>query len=101
MVKNRPANAEDVSLIPGLGRFPWRRNWQPIPVFLPGKSHGQRRLAGYSQWDHKESDMTEHALCVCWVWECITAHGGGARSGEPPGAQANLDIEQGPQVWLF
>ena len=38
---------------------PWRRKWQPTPVFLPGKSHGQRGLAGYSSWGHKESDMTE------------------------------------------
>ena len=36
-----------------LGRFPWRRKWQPSPVFLPGKSHGQRSLAGYSVWDCK------------------------------------------------
>ena len=35
--------------------------WQPTPVFLPGKFHGQRRLAGYSPWGHKESDMTECA----------------------------------------
>ena len=37
--------------VPGLGRYPgepWRRAWQPTPVFLPGESHGQRRLAGYS-----------------------------------------------------
>jgi len=37
----------------------WRRNWQPIPVFLPGKSHGQRSLAGCNPWGHKESDRTE------------------------------------------
>ena len=39
--------------------MPWRRKQQPIPVFLPGKSHGQRSLEGYSPWGHKESDMTE------------------------------------------
>ena len=33
---------------PWVGKIPWRRKWQPISVFLPGKSHGQRRLAGYS-----------------------------------------------------
>ena len=33
--------------------------WQPTPVFLPGKFHGQKSLAGYSPWGHKESDMTE------------------------------------------
>ena len=35
---------------PWVGKFPWRRKWQPTPVFLPGKSHGQRSLAGYSPW---------------------------------------------------
>ena len=37
----------------------WRRKWQPIPVFLPGKFHGQRSLVGYSPWGRKESDTTE------------------------------------------
>ena len=37
----------------------WRRKWQPTPVFLPGKSHGWRSLAGYGPWGHKESDTTE------------------------------------------
>ena len=40
-------------------KIPWRRAWQPTPAFLPGESHGQRFLAGYSPWGHKESDMTE------------------------------------------
>ena len=40
-------------------KIPWRRAWQPTPVFLPGESHGQRILAGYSPWGHKESDVTE------------------------------------------
>ena len=43
------------------GTFPWRRKWLPTPVFLPGKSHGQRSLVGYSPWGCKESDTTEHA----------------------------------------
>ena len=62
MVKNPPANAGDVSSIPGLGRFPWSRKWQPTSVFLPEKFHGQRSLAGYSPWGHKESDKTEYAF---------------------------------------
>ena len=37
----------------------WRRQWQPIPVLLPGKSHGQRSLVGCSPWGREESDMTE------------------------------------------
>ena len=52
-------NAGDQGLIPGSGRFPWRRKWQAIPVFLPGEFHGQRSLAGYSPWGHKKSDTTK------------------------------------------
>ena len=37
----------------------WRRAWQPSPVFLPGETHGQRNLVGYSPQGHKELDMTE------------------------------------------
>ena len=44
---------------PWVGKTPWRRKWQPIPVFLSGESHGQRSLAGYSPWSCKESDTTE------------------------------------------
>ena len=40
-------------------KIPWRREWHPTLVFLPGESHGQRSLAGYSPWGHKESDTTE------------------------------------------
>ena len=43
-----------------LGREdPWRRAWQPTPVFLPRESHGQRNLVGYSSWIRKELDTTE------------------------------------------
>jgi len=44
---------------PWFGKIPWRRAWQPTPVFLLGESHGQRSLVGYSPWDCKELDMTE------------------------------------------
>ena len=43
-----------------VGKIPWRRKWQPTPVFVSGKSHGERSLAGYSPWGHKESDTIEH-----------------------------------------
>ena len=43
---------------PWVGKIPWRRKRQPTPVFLPGKSHGQRSLAGYSLWGCKESEQT-------------------------------------------
>ena len=44
---------------PWVRKIPWRRNWQSTPVFLPGKSHGQRSLVDYSPWGHKESDVTK------------------------------------------
>ena len=51
--KESACNAGDLGSIPG------RRQWQPTPVLLPGKSHGPRSLAGYSLRGRKESDMTE------------------------------------------
>ena len=57
--KESACNAGDPGSIPGSGRFPWRRKWQPTPIFLLGKSHGQRSLVDYSPWGHKESDTTE------------------------------------------
>ena len=62
VVKNLSASAgdlRDVGPIPVLGMIPWRRAWQPTPVFLPGESHGQRSLMGYSPGGHKESDTTD------------------------------------------
>ena len=44
-----------------VGKIPWRKEWLPTPVFLPGDSHGLRSLAGCSPWGHKELDVTEHA----------------------------------------
>ena len=44
---------------PWVGKIPWRRKWPLAPVFLPGESHAQRSLAGYSPWGRKESDTTE------------------------------------------
>ena len=44
---------------PWVRKIPWRREWLPTPVFWPGEFHGQRRLAGYSPWGHKGSDMAE------------------------------------------
>ena len=52
-------NAGDLGSIPGLGRFLWRRVWQPTSVLLPGEFHGQRSLVVYSPWGHKELDTTE------------------------------------------
>ena len=46
---------------PCVGNIPWRRKWQPTPVFLPGKFQGQRSLEGCSPWGRTESDNAEHA----------------------------------------
>ena len=58
MVKNLPVNAGDTGSIPGSGRSPG--GGKGTPVFLPGKSHRRRSLAGYSPWGCNGSDMTEH-----------------------------------------
>ena len=50
-----------------VGKILWSRKWPPTPVFLPGKSHGQKNLTGHSPWSCKESDTTEHAHCHCPV----------------------------------
>ena len=44
---------------PQVGKIPWRRDWLPTPVFLPGEFHGQRSMAGYNPWGFKELGMTE------------------------------------------
>ena len=62
--KKTACNVGDLHWIPELGRSPWRRKWQPTPVFLPGEPQGQRSLMGYSPWGCKESDMTEQLSTV-------------------------------------
>ena len=62
VVKDLPASAGDgkrLGLIPWVGEIPWRRAWQPIPVFLPGESQGRGSLVGCCLWGHIESDTTE------------------------------------------
>ena len=57
---------ERLGFHPWVGKIPWRREWQPTPVFLPGESHRQRSLEGYSLQGCKELDTTEaaqHAHC--------------------------------------
>ena len=53
---------------PWVGKFPWRRDWLPTPIFLPGEFHGQRSLVGYSPWCCKESDTAERLT----LWTYIT-----------------------------
>ena len=59
-----------IQCLPGFGKNPWGREWQPIPVFLPGKRHGQRSLAGYSSQGHKRirrdlaTKQQQQQLCI-------------------------------------
>ena len=55
----KPAYSKNFCFYLGILYTNWRRKWQPTPVLLPGKSHGQRSLVGYSPWGHKESDKTK------------------------------------------
>ena len=64
VVENLPAKARDMGSIPGVGKIPWRRAWLPVPVFLPGESHGQRSLAGCSLWG---SQRVRHDWAVMHV----------------------------------
>ena len=57
VVKNPPANAGDIKDTES-GRSPREGNSNTTPIFLPGKSHGERSLVGYSPWHRKESEMT-------------------------------------------
>ena len=58
LVKNLPA-VQETWFDPWVGKVPWRREWKPTPVFLPGEFHGWKSFMDYSPWDLKESDTTE------------------------------------------
>ena len=81
---------------PWVGKIPWRRKWQPTPVHLPGKSHGQRSLVGYSPQGHKESDTTEQLTSnkarkdTRTGWSCISLSQG------TPGPQSSITGLQAP-----
>ena len=69
-------NAGDLGLTPAIRKILWRRKWQPAPVFLPGETHGQRSLVGYSPCGHKKSDGTERlrlSLHMC-LSTCVFTH---------------------------
>ena len=53
---------------PCVGKIPWRRKWQPTPIFLPGKLHRLRSLAGYSPWDYKESDIYIYIYIYVYIY---------------------------------
>ena len=59
---------------PWVGKIPWRREWQPTPVFLPGESHRQRSLVGYSPPDRVGRDWSNLACMHSCIWGCMLRH---------------------------
>ena len=73
MVKNLPA-VQSHRFDPWVGKIPWRREWQPTPVFLPGKSHEQRSLAGYSPRGLEVLDTAEGVTLSLFTFtDCLGA----------------------------
>ena len=61
---------------PQIKRIPWRRAWQPAPVLMPGESHGQRSLAGYSLWGHRVwDDLTTKTTTTKYIYWLPLCHG--------------------------
>ena len=73
-----PSSNLSLDILRGNDETIWRRQWQPTPVLLPGKSHGQRSLEGCRPWGHCRSDMTER-LHFHFSLSCI----GGEGTGNP------------------
>ena len=69
VIKNPTDNAGDMRhrFDPWVRNISWQKKGQPTPVFLPGTSHRQRRLVGYSPWGHKELDTTEHMAQIITI----------------------------------
>ena len=99
---------------PWVRKIPWRRKWEPTPVFLPGKSHGQRSLMGYSPWGHEESDVTKPPppspssdpstnrqrqrgvwTWLPWYWPCLPSHG-----WSNAGVMGSSEVLLGPRFTL-
>ena len=53
------------------GKIPWRRKWQPLPVFLPGEFHGQRSLLDYSPWGRSQTWLSTHTSTTLHTWKCL------------------------------
>ena len=106
MVKNLPARFD-----PWVRKIPRRREWLPTPVFLPGESHGQRSLAGYSPWGCTKSDRTErltlffHELKMYWHCPGTPFHGNDSPSTRDWKGfhlalilSGSLSVSSGPQL---
>ena len=78
------------------------QKWQPTPIFLPGGFHGQRSLAGYSPWGHKESDTIEQlnihrgVKCLCFPYEYLVCSGTTCHSNFP---LLTVLVSQSKTIW--
>ena len=111
-VKNPPSSAGEMrhGFYPWVGKIPWRRAWQPIPIFLPGKSHEQRSLAGYSPQGRAESDTTEATEHTCiqssgrnegggsWAGPCVP---GSLLQGSPSHSLLCFPVAGCQRLWLY
>ena len=73
--KESACNVGDLGLIPGLGRFPWRSEWLPTPVFLPGDFLGQRNMAGYSHGVTKNQTQLSDFHKVLYIYLYLYLYG--------------------------
>ena len=100
--KNLPANRGDTrdGSIHGSGRSP-EEGWQPTPVFMPGKSHGQRRQAGCRPWGHKQLDTTERlstSTTAKLLQSCTTLCD--PIDGSPPGSPVPGILQARTMEWV-
>ena len=109
---------------PWFRKSPWRRAWQPTPVFLPGESHGQRSLVGYNPWGCTELDMTKCLSTIGWIsihptpsatftrlllllWDWTSHPSSISGSSFPPSTSPCLSLPPEPRIsvgfglWLF
>ena len=82
---------------PWVGNIPWRRVWQPTPVFLPWESHGQRSLVGYSSWGCEESDTAKHTEQQAIIKERVD-HSQSGKSAAM--AWGYLSTTMGKSMWV-
>ena len=88
--KESACNAGDLGLNPGLGRSPWRREWPPTPVFLPGDSHGQRSLAGSMESTEAGTTVSNTTNMIVLIFSSLIL-----KTTVPKGCQTSLEFKGG------
>ena len=99
---------------PWVGKIPWRKKWQPSPVFLPGKSHGQRSLVGYGPWSQRVGHdwatslhyiigtaHSEESRGLCFSLDPANTTGNYRRSINPSNCQISLSSKETEVFWTM